>query len=79
VANIELVKASAALKRRSPQEWSDFMAAFQIFTDTNRDMCISSSLDTLPVAQGRAQNCVALLRLFKDCIQVADQIQEKRK
>ena len=33
----------------------------------------------LYVAQGRAQQCAALLRLFEECVKTADQITEKRK
>jgi hypothetical protein len=79
VSDRELILRAAALARRSPQEWSEFLAAFKDYTDVNRERCVSSPLDTLPVAQGRAQNCAALLRLFQECVQTADQITEKRK
>lgn len=75
----DLILRSATLARSRPQEWSEFLAAFKEYTDVQRERCVSSPLDTLPVAQGRAQNCAALLRLFQECVQNADQIQEKRK
>lgn len=75
----DLIFTSAAIARRAPEEWSDFLAAFKTYTDARRDQCVSSPVDTLQVAQGRAQQCVSLLRLFEDCIRTADQITEKRK
>lgn len=75
----DLILKAANLARSAPKEWSDFLAAFKDYADTRRDQCVSSSPDALFVAQGRAQSCVALLRLFEDCLKAADQIQEKRK
>lgn len=75
----ELILKSAALARRSPEEWSDFLAEFRKYTDTRRDQCVSSPVDSIFVAQGRAQQCAALLRLFEECLKTADQITEKRK
>lgn len=71
--------SAAALARRAPEEWSDFLGAFTRYTDQRRDQCISSPADAIYQAQGRAQQCVALLRLFDECRKTADQIQEKRK
>lgn len=75
----ELILKSASLARRSPEEWSDFLAEFKKYTDARRDQCVSSPVDTVLVAQGRAQQSVALLRLFEECLKTADQITEKRK
>jgi hypothetical protein len=74
-----LILVSAAIARRAPEEWSEFLEAFKSYTDTKRDQCISSPVDTIQVAQGRAQQCVSLLRLFEDCVRAADQIAEKKK
>ena len=52
---------------------------FKNFTNVRRDQCVSSPVDTFLVAQGRAQQCAALLRLFEECVKTADQITEKRK
>ena len=75
----DLILKTAALARIAPTEWTAFLAAFKDYTDTRRDQCISSPVDTIQVAQGRAQQCVSLLRLFDECLKTADQIQEKRK
>jgi hypothetical protein len=63
----------------APREWSDFLAAFKAYTDNRRDQCISSPPDAILAAQGRAQQCASLVRLFDECLKTADQIQEKRK
>jgi hypothetical protein len=63
----------------APREWSDFLAAFKAYTDNRRDQCVSSPSDAILAAQGRAQQCASLVRLFDECLKTADQIQEKRK
>lgn len=78
-AHRDLIKASADLARANPEEWRRFLGVVRAYTDTQRDNVVSSPLDVLPVAQGRAQACVALLRLFEDCLQTADQIKERKK
>ena len=75
----EFILSAASLARSSPREWETFLAEFKNFTSVRRDQCVSSPVDTLLVAQGRAQQCVALLRLFEECVKTADQITEKRK
>lgn len=75
----DLIVKSAAISRRAPNEWSDFLAAFKSYTDARRDQCVSSPVDTLQVAQGRAQQCASLLRLLEECVKTADQISEKSK
>ena len=75
----ELILSAASLARSSPREWELFLAEFRKYTNVKRDQCVSSPVDTLLVAQGRAQQCVALLRLFEECVKTADQITEKRK
>lgn len=75
----DLIKASADLARSAPESWRGFLGALRAYTDTQRDNIVSSPLDVLPVAQGRAQACVALLRLMEDCLQNADQIKERKR
>lgn len=75
----ELILKSARLAQSSPEEWSEFLAEFENYTNARRDQCISSPADTVLIAQGRAQQCVSLLRLFDECQKTADQITEKRK
>lgn len=75
----ELILKTAFLARMAPKEWSEFLAAFKNYTDTRRDQCVSSPSDAIFRAQGQAQQCVMLLRLFEECLKTADQIQEKSK
>lgn len=79
MADREVILKAADLARSRPQEWAAFVAALDTYTTTIRDQCISSPLDVLPVAQGRAQQCVALLRLLENCVKAADQILEKKR
>jgi hypothetical protein len=78
-ADKQLILAAAKMSRVAPESWEQFLAAFRTYTDITRDNCISSPVDILQVAQGRAQACAALLRLMDDCRKSADQIEEKRK
>lgn len=75
----DLTIATADLARRSPEEWSKFLAAFRAHSNVRRDQCVSSPVEQLQVTQGRAQESVALLRIFETCLQAADRITEKRK
>jgi hypothetical protein len=74
----DLIIKAASLARRAPEEWSAFLGAFGEYADLTRDQCISSPIDTVLIAQGRARECGALLRLFSECLKTADQIMEKK-
>jgi len=67
------------MARTSPENWERFLGALRAYTDTQRDNVVSSPLNMLPVCQGRAQACVALLNFAETCLTVADQIKERRK
>lgn len=75
----ELILAAARLARSAPEGWKQFLGAFQNYTNIQRDNCVQSPLDVLPVTQGRAQCSAHLLGLFADCLSKADAIEEKRK
>jgi hypothetical protein len=75
----DLILASAGLARTSPENWKRFLGALRIYTDTYRDNCIQSPLETLPVAQGRAQSAAHLYNLLASCIASADKIEGKSK
>lgn len=75
----DLILAAAKLSKIAPETWKEFLGAFETHTNTNRDNCVSSPLEALPQNQGRAQACVALLKLLRDAPKVADQIEGKRK
>jgi hypothetical protein len=74
----DLILAAAKLQRTAPESWKEFLGAFEDHTNKTRDNCISSPLETLPLNQGRAQACVALLKVLRDCLSLADQIEKAK-
>jgi hypothetical protein len=74
----DLIIKTASLARRAPEEWSAFLGAFSEYADSTRDQCVSSPIDSVLIAQGRARECGSLLRLFTDCPKIADQMMEKK-
>jgi hypothetical protein len=75
----ELIQKAAALARSAPENWKEFLGALSTYTDNQISNCVSSPLEALPQNQGRAQATVALLRLLRECLKTADQIEGKRK
>lgn len=75
----DLIFAAARLQRNDNELWSAFVAAFTAYSNTQRDNCIQSPLDVLPVAQGRAQACAQLTKLLANPSEQADRIQDRRK
>ena len=74
----ELVMAAAELRRNAPEGFQKFLEAFRAYTNKTKDECISSPIDTLPVAQGRARGCAAILRMLDDCLTLADKREKKK-
>jgi hypothetical protein len=54
-----------------------FMDAFAEHVNTCRDDVVSSPVDTLQVAQGRAKEGTDLLRLFNGCLSTAEKMENK--
>lgn len=75
----ELILKAASLARRAPEEWKHFLGALSNYNEKQRDNLVASPLDMLPVAQGRAQLCTALLGLLEECLTSADKIEGKQK
>lgn len=75
----DLIIAAAKLARSAPETWEEFLGALQVYTEAQISNCISSPLEELQRAQGRAQNASALLRLIRDALKNADQIERKSK
>jgi hypothetical protein len=75
----DLIYKAAGLARSAPQAWNDFLGALAQYTEQHRSNCISSSVENLQVAQGRAQAYTNLLRLLQDCKTTADKIEGKQK
>lgn len=70
---------AAEVARRAPDEWGRLVEALQALTNHRRDECVSSPVETVLIAQGRAREAASLLRMFETCLKTADQITEKRK
>jgi hypothetical protein len=75
----ELIFKAATLARSAPEDWKEFLGALTVYTDNQISNCVSSPLEMLPQNQGRAQASVAILRMLRDCLKTADQIEGKRK
>lgn len=75
----DLIIKSAILARSAPKAWDEFLGALSHFTNTQKDNCIQSPLEHLPVAQGRAQLAAHLLEVLAGCVQSADKIEGKYK
>lgn len=75
----ELIFATAKLARSAPEAFEEFIGALSSYTDIQISNCISSPLEELPRAQGRAQQAATLLRLLREATKTADQIERKSK
>jgi hypothetical protein len=74
-----IVMAAARLARTAPEAWTMFLDAANIYSHHQAHLCVSSPLEFLPVAQGRAQNAARLLSLLADCQPSADKIEGRKK
>jgi len=78
IGDRELILRAAELARTAPRSWKEFLGALSNFTDHQKNNCIQSPLDQLPVAQGRAQLAAHLHDLLANCISSADKIEGKK-
>jgi hypothetical protein len=53
------------LRNAAPREFADFCTAFAEYTGTVCNTLIYAT-DNLPLAQGHAQQCAALLKVFEE-------------
>jgi hypothetical protein len=74
-----LAVASARLARTAPEAWSDFLKAFERYSDQAAKNCVQSPPEVILVAQGRAQSCASILKAYQNCLALADKIMERRK
>ena len=74
-----LIMKAAYLARTAPEAWQHFLGALSQYNETQRDNCVSSPIEQLPVAQGRAQATKHLLGLLADSQSMADKIERKSK
>ena len=59
-----LILATKRLSREAPGAWDEFRKAFDSFVNTTKDKCVSAMPSDLQVAQGNAQMCMQLQKLF---------------
>jgi hypothetical protein len=64
-ATKELTEYVKRLRNAAPQEFSNFTAAFEKYTDAVVYALVSTTGD-LPLARGQAQQCVNLLRILEE-------------
>jgi len=64
-ATKELADYARFLRNAAPQEFSNFHAAFEKYTDSTLDNLVFATGD-LPLVQGHAQQCVKLLRILEE-------------
>lgn len=74
-----LILSAAKLARSAPENWNEFLGAIAAYTENHISNCISSPIEALAQNQGRAQSLVALQKVLRDCLKIADQIEGKRK
>lgn len=79
ISDRDLILRAAELARSAPRAWNEFLGAFSNYVDQQKDNCIQSPLEQLPVAQGRAQLAAHLQGLLAACLQSADKIEGKNK
>ena len=64
----------ATLARAAPAQWAEFVAECQKHADKKSKECVEAPPDMLPIAQGRAQNAVELVKTFTNAVKTADRI-----
>ena len=74
----QLILAAAELSNASPARWKEFVDAFTAYTARKRDTCVQSAPDRIFQAQGMAQECNVLLRLFEECRRTSEAIRTKQ-
>lgn len=68
----ELMLVAARLSRATPNTWDEFLKAFEAYSsDRSRD-CVAAPYDKIYLAQGRAQQCAELAKLFREAIATAN-------
>jgi hypothetical protein len=77
-ADAKLALAAVSLKARAIEDFDQFLVALREYANTQRDNCIQSPVETLQVAQGRAQQCAQLLKILENCRETADSIERMK-
>lgn len=70
----DLTQKAAALARKAPDQWRDFLAVLAEFTEHHRENLVNSQLADLPVNQGRAQILATLQKKLENCLVDAEKM-----
>jgi hypothetical protein len=70
----ELILAAARLARTAPQQWDEFVTAYQDYTDDKIIAVVQAPVELLQTVQGRAQGLTSLGRVLTDCRKTAESI-----
>ncbi len=62
-----LSELALRLRNASPEVWDMFVREFDAYTNEGMSAMSEAPPDKILIAQGRVQQCRALLRLFKEC------------
>ena len=75
----KLTIAAARVARMAPNQWNEFLMAMSGYSNQQIQNCIQSSLEQLPIAQGRAQATARVTGLLVECLKSADKIEDRKK
>lgn len=75
----ELIIAAAQLAQTAAGSWEKFLAALRAHNAAVTNQLVSSPIEVLPVAQGRAKHAQELLTTLENCRTVAEQIEKGQK
>jgi hypothetical protein len=68
-----LTVPAARLALAAPREWEEFLKAFAAASAERANQLVNSSLEEMPRAQGRAQQCNLHLATLTNCVKDANE------
>jgi hypothetical protein len=78
MSDAAFIHKTAALARRAPQEWAEFLAAFKEYSNVRAVECVRAPRHALQTTQGRAQQTASLLALFEGAVKKSDALESGR-
>ncbi len=63
----DLAETALRLRNSNPEGWDQFVASFAAYTDHAVLSTVQAGSDGVLVVQGQARQCLALLRMFREC------------
>jgi hypothetical protein len=68
----ELSLAAAKLSRAAPNQWEQFVKAFEMYTAVAVQACVAAPPDKVLIAQGQARQSAEILNLLNEAIATAN-------